>query len=113
MYLVITPPGSVDESKSGARALGKARMTDMELARRIHVDYPMAAARAFDKVLSPGMTPGERFRFLYCSGALAERDEQKSLWVMPEYRRIRVCPGKTCMPWLMVLISSRVRSRTS
>lgn len=69
-------------------------MTDMELARRIHIDYPMAAARAFDKVLSPSLPSGEKFRFIYCSGELAERDQQKSLWMAPEYRRIRVCHGE-------------------
>lgn len=67
------------------RTLGKARMPDNETARRISLDYTLAAARAFDKACS------KPFRFIYCSGAGAERDPTKPLWFMQDYRRIRVC----------------------
>lgn len=32
----------------------------------------------------------KKFRFIYLSGGLAERDQKKSLWFMKENRRIRV-----------------------
>ncbi|KAL5358594.1 hypothetical protein BJX96DRAFT_146836 [Aspergillus floccosus] len=69
--------------------LGKALMNDMNLAREIHVDYTLAAAKAFDQALGAKIPAGKKFRFIFCSGALAERDQNKSLWMAGEYRRIR------------------------
>lgn len=66
------------------RTLGKARMPDNEIARRVSLDYTLAAAQVFQE------TCQKPFRFIYCSGAAAERDQTKPLWFMQEYRRIRV-----------------------
>jgi hypothetical protein len=60
-------------------------MPDNETARRVSVDYTLAAARVLQE------TAENKIRFVYCSGAGAERDHNKPLWLMQEYRRIRVC----------------------
>lgn len=83
--------GSLRNMAYTDRTLGKAVMTDMNLAREIHVDYPLAAAKAFDTAFGAKMPAGKKFRFIFCSGVLAERDQNKSLWMAGEYRRIRVC----------------------
>lgn len=61
-------------------------MPDNEVARKVSVDYTMAAARAF----TLQQAAGRKMRFLYVSGFVAERDQTKSLWYMGDYRRIRV-----------------------
>ena len=66
------------------RTLGKARMPDNDTARRVSLDYTLTAARVVQE------TCQKPFRFIYCSGAGAERDQTKSLWMMQDYRRIRV-----------------------
>jgi nucleoside-diphosphate-sugar epimerase len=66
------------------RTLGKARIPDNETAQRVSVDYTLAAVRVLQEI---GQKP---FRFIYCSGAAAERDQTKPLWIMQDYRRIRV-----------------------
>ncbi|KAJ5611337.1 hypothetical protein N7510_008056 [Penicillium lagena] len=66
-----------------SRTLGKARMPDNETARRVSVDYTLAAVRALQE------TTENKIRFVYCSGAAAECDHNKPLWFMQEYRRIR------------------------
>ncbi|KAJ6007184.1 hypothetical protein N7522_005535 [Penicillium canescens] len=63
--------------------LGKARMPDNDTARHVSLDYTLTAARVFQETCQ---TP---FRFIYCSGAAAERDQTKPLWFMQDYRRIR------------------------
>ncbi|KAJ5762539.1 uncharacterized protein N7511_005921 [Penicillium nucicola] len=80
-------PDSVREQIKDADAciwtLGKARMPDNDTARRVSLDYTLAAARVFEQ------TCQKPFRFIYCSGAAAERDQTKPLWFMQDYRRIR------------------------
>ncbi|KAJ5811289.1 hypothetical protein N7474_007590 [Penicillium riverlandense] len=58
-------------------------MPDNETARRVSVDYTLAAARVLQE------TAENKIRFVYCSGAGAERDHNKPLWFLQEYRRIR------------------------
>lgn len=76
------------------RTLGKARMPDNETNKRVSIDYTLAAARAFEASLSSQQETvsnnNTKFRFIYLSGAAAERDQTKSLWFMQDYRRIRV-----------------------
>jgi nucleoside-diphosphate-sugar epimerase len=76
------------------RTLGKARMPDNETNKRVSIDYTLAAARAFKESLSSQpetiSNNNTEFRFIYLSGAAAERDQTKSLWFMQDYRRIRV-----------------------
>ncbi|KAL8993111.1 MAG: hypothetical protein Q9169_006591 [Polycauliona sp. 2 TL-2023] len=79
------------------RCLGKAWMPDNETARKVCVEYTMAAARemtdmakAKTKVKKEGQEERERkFRFVYLSGGAAERDQTKALWFKGDYRRIR------------------------
>lgn len=73
---------------------------DEELNRRVSVDYTVAAAKAFQEafgfsevnsdanMINPARN--KRFRFVYVSGFLAERDQSKSLWFAQDLRRIRV-----------------------
>ncbi|CAI7677528.1 unnamed protein product [Penicillium discolor] len=83
----MTYPDSIRDDIRDAEAciwtLGKARMPDNEIARRVSLDYTLAAAQVFQE------TCQKPFRFIYCSGAAAERDQTKPLWFMQEYRRIR------------------------
>ncbi|BDD54870.1 hypothetical protein MPDQ_002451 [Monascus purpureus] len=72
---------------------------DEELNRRVSVDYTVAAAKAFQEafgfsevnsdanMINPARN--KRFRFVYVSGFLAERDQSKSLWFAQDLRRIR------------------------
>lgn len=67
-------------------------MPDNETGRMVSIDYTLAAAQAFEQNFSPSTDDGgKKFRFVYLSGAGAEKDQEKSLWVMQDYRRIRVC----------------------
>lgn len=73
------------------RALGKARMPDNETSRKVSIDYTLAAVQAFEQNFLSTPEGGKKFRFVYLSGAGAEKDQEKALWVMQDYRRIRVC----------------------
>lgn len=65
-------------------------MPDNDTARTVIIDYTLAAAEAFNQAsILEGGKP-KKFRFVYCSGAAAERDQIKPLWFMQDYRRIRV-----------------------
>ena len=77
-----------------ARAMGllgrKAENTDT--ARRVNLDYTVAAAEAFDQVLAsrPSERGNSNFRFLYLSGDMAVRDQKSSPWFLGDSRRMRV-----------------------
>lgn len=78
---------------SFSRALGKAYMPDMEEAKRVSTDYPLAAAHAFvGQYLPKDLGDGQKlkFRFVYLSGNAAERDQDKPLWMLDKYLKIRV-----------------------
>lgn len=64
-----------------------SRASDAQAIRRVTVDFTEQAAQAFTRNCSGR---GSRFRFVYLSGALAERDQSKSLWFAGPYRRVRV-----------------------
>ncbi|KAL4862242.1 hypothetical protein BDV12DRAFT_207346 [Aspergillus spectabilis] len=68
-------------------ALGLPYHSDMDIYRRVNVEYTLAAVKAFTEYLTPGL--GNPLRFIYCSGAAAVRDQEKPLWLMPQMRRIR------------------------
>lgn len=68
-----------------------SQVSDNDMARRISIEYTTAAAWLFNDICQ------KPFRFVYCSGYLAERDQTKQLWYLQDYRRIRV----NCrVPWL-------------
>ncbi|KAJ7504307.1 hypothetical protein B0H11DRAFT_2349828 [Mycena galericulata] len=52
----------------------------------VEIDYPLALARA---VMSTRTTHPKPFRYIYCSGMFAERDQSKALWFSQELRRIK------------------------
>ena len=54
------------------------------------VEYPMAAINAFVTSLAPQLHHGKRFRFVYVSGMLSERDQEKKLWIAQGPRRYKV-----------------------
>ncbi|KAG4438935.1 hypothetical protein IFR05_005561 [Cadophora sp. M221] len=76
------PPQILNEL-SGAEAciwaLGgiPSRFPDLATARKVNIDYPLAAAKAFVETLAPGLGPGKKFRFLYVSGHAVDRDLSK------------------------------------
>ena len=59
--------------------------------RRSEIEYTMAAATAFTRELAPMLPQGKKFRFVYLSGMIAERDQGKRLWYAQDGRRIKVC----------------------
>ncbi|RAL03288.1 putative nucleoside-diphosphate-sugar epimerase [Aspergillus ibericus CBS 121593] len=87
----LTYPDSLLRDLEGAEgciwALGTNR-GDTSTSRRINIEYTMAAIRAFDKYLAPD-TPGKKFRFVYISGGMAERDQNRTLWVAGGLRKVR------------------------
>lgn len=62
---------------------------DIDLARRVSIDYTLAAAKAMRDKLAPKVPAGKRFRFVYCSGDMAEWDQDKSLLFMADTRKIK------------------------
>lgn len=66
--------------------------TDQALARKVNLEYALAAANAFSTHLAPPLAnQGKKFRFCYTSGMAAVKDQEKPLWVLQEGRRMRVC----------------------
>ncbi|BCS17487.1 putative nucleoside-diphosphate-sugar epimerase [Aspergillus puulaauensis] len=59
-----------------------------ERTRVISVDYPAAAAANMTDIASTS-APGGKLRFVYISGSGVERDQNKSLWYMGNFRRLR------------------------
>jgi hypothetical protein len=84
-------PAAVLEQLEGATgcvwALGIAAPKDMNVYRRVNLEYVRVAAEAFAERLDRG--EGGKFRFAYCSGGLASRDQQADLWWGKEGRMIR------------------------
>ncbi|KAL8706681.1 MAG: hypothetical protein Q9201_000315 [Fulgogasparrea decipioides] len=70
-------------------SLGVARSLSAENNRRINLDYTMVAAETFTRELAPQLPEGKNFRFVYLSGMMTERNQERKLWFMSETRRIR------------------------
>ena len=64
-------------------------MPDNDTARKVCLDYTIAAAKAIGGTCRPA-DEGRKFRFVYLSGGAAERDQTKQLWFKQDYRRMRV-----------------------
>jgi hypothetical protein len=64
---------------------------DVDTARKVQVDYTLAFADACVKTLVPA-SPTKNFRFVFCSGAGAVRNEKqaRSLWFMRDTRTLKV-----------------------
>ena len=65
---------------------GNASSMGNEKTRKISVDYTVSAM----KCLLTQAGSDQKGRFVYCSGALAERDQTKSLWFSSDFRKVRV-----------------------
>lgn len=86
LLLVHTPTQTI-LNPSTHRALGTTSL-DPKISRRVNLDYTLSACSEFSKLVNEG----KKFRFVYCSGALATRDRGKKLWFLSEMRKIRVTP---------------------
>ncbi|KAI1403325.1 hypothetical protein F4819DRAFT_231387 [Hypoxylon fuscum] len=70
----------------GGRA---TQFPDLETAKKVSVDYTLAAANAFLTELAPKLPESQKFRFVFCSGKFAEWDQNKDLMMMKDTRRIK------------------------
>ncbi|KAI1339987.1 hypothetical protein F5Y15DRAFT_415414 [Xylariaceae sp. FL0016] len=88
-------PPELLEKLAGAEACiwtigGRApQFPNVETARKVSVDYTIAAAKAFLADLAPRLSEGRKFRFLFCSGKYAEWDDDKHLLFMADTRHIK------------------------
>lgn len=73
------------------RAIGgpSTKFPSVEIARKVNVDYPDAAAQAFVRELASKLPPGDKFRFCYVSGHFVERDLERGLWFFKDTRRMK------------------------
>ncbi|KAI1382819.1 uncharacterized protein F4822DRAFT_422694 [Hypoxylon trugodes] len=62
---------------------------DVETAKKVSVDFTVAAAKAFVEVLAPQLPESKKFRFVFCSGKWAEWDQDKNLSFFKDTRRIK------------------------
>ncbi|KAJ5755107.1 hypothetical protein N7533_004650 [Penicillium manginii] len=76
-------PETAREAIRGTLGVKPSQVSDNDMARRISIEYTTAAAWLFNDICQ------KPFRFVYCSGYLAERDQTKQLWYLQDYRRIR------------------------
>ncbi|GIJ90179.1 hypothetical protein Asppvi_009131 [Aspergillus pseudoviridinutans] len=72
-----------------------SRASDEQALRRVTLEYTSQAAKAFNNAFTASneagqeASAGSKFRFVYFSGGLAERDQSKPLWFYAGYRRMR------------------------
>lgn len=67
-----------------------SKSSNLDLARRVNVDYTQAAAECFADKLAPQLEGGKKFQFMYLSGAGVAKNQQQKLWFAQEFRRLRV-----------------------
>lgn len=64
---------------------------DYETAKKVQYDFTVAFAEFCEKSIRPREETGRKeFRFVFCSGAFAEREEKKSLWWGDKTRKLKV-----------------------
>jgi len=66
------------------------RSWDPETAKKVNIDYPFEAAKAFISHLAPQLDRGNGFRFLYVSGFAVSRDPEKTYMLFQDASRIKV-----------------------
>ncbi|KAL4971680.1 hypothetical protein BDW66DRAFT_145653 [Aspergillus desertorum] len=72
-----------------------SRASDEQAFRRVTLEYTSQAAKAFNNAFTASneggkeASAGPKFRFVYVSGGMAERDQSKPLWFNASYRRVR------------------------
>jgi hypothetical protein len=67
------------------RALG-AKSTGGDKTRKVNLEYALAAVNAFRTLPLSSLT--SKFRLAYTSGIITERDQDKSLWIMSDMRKV-------------------------
>lgn len=79
-------------------ALGHGNMKaykNVEEAQRVGINFPLQAAEAFAAKLAPALSPDQMpkkkfpFRFVFISAWGAEQDQNRTLWVWSESRKIK------------------------
>ncbi|KFY79032.1 hypothetical protein V499_01928 [Pseudogymnoascus sp. VKM F-103] len=91
----LTYPEDVLTQLDGAQACiwalgGTAdKYPNVETAREVNIEYPLAAAAAIIARLRTQKSDRGKFRFLSLSGFLAERDMGKKLYMFKDSRRIK------------------------
>ncbi|KUJ14362.1 uncharacterized protein LY89DRAFT_736408 [Mollisia scopiformis] len=78
----------LEEAEACIWSLGgiPSRFLDLETARKVNIDYPFEAAKAFIERLC---SPGRKFRFLYVSGHAVHRDLEKKNGLFNDAIRIK------------------------
>jgi len=66
------------------------RSWDLGTAKKVNIDYPFEAARAFIPHLAPQSGQEKMFRFLYVSGFAVTRDPEKKYMLFQDASRIKV-----------------------
>ena len=72
------------------RTLGRtpSNVVSPDMVHKVDVEYHLKLAKSL--VANRGASGHEKIRFVYTSGKIVERDQNKSLWYMQEARRSRV-----------------------
>ncbi|MCJ1393973.1 hypothetical protein MMC18_006850 [Xylographa bjoerkii] len=85
-------PDDVLQELAGAEAciwaLGSAT-AKAEAGRKANFDTTLAGAKTFSTSPASQLEPRKPLRFVYVSGMLAERNQEKTLWLAQEGRRMR------------------------
>ncbi|KAE9966940.1 hypothetical protein EG328_008511 [Venturia inaequalis] len=80
---------------SGAEAClwaigGRAgQFPDVQTAKKVQVEFTLAAANAFASKLLPAIDQAKDFKFVFCSGSLASRNQDTSLWLLRDTRKLK------------------------
>ncbi|KAF8862619.1 hypothetical protein BDZ45DRAFT_585225 [Acephala macrosclerotiorum] len=67
-----------------------SQFPDLETAKKVNIDYPFEAAKAFIEHLAPQVPEGRKFRFLYVSGHAVDRDMEKKHWLFNDAIHIKM-----------------------
>ncbi|CZR63958.1 uncharacterized protein PAC_13855 [Phialocephala subalpina] len=66
-----------------------SKFPDLATAKKVNIDYPFEAAKAFIEHLAPQVPGGGKFRFLYVSGHAVDRNLEKKHWVFNDAIHIK------------------------
>jgi hypoxanthine-guanine phosphoribosyltransferase len=88
------PTGKISASLTLLQRTVGGKVTDfpnIETARKVSVDYTLAAAQAFATNLAPRLAEAERkFSFVFCSGYGAEQKKDARVWLYADSRKLKV-----------------------
>lgn len=76
-------------------AIGTVPSWNLDMARKVDLDSPLATADAFADEFSKSQSTskqneGRKFRFVLLSGFLSAKDQNSTLWFLNSFRRLRV-----------------------